>query len=999
MQKLNRLICVAVLIAMLGNMVLVPGAMAASQPQANDPLAALWGYGETYTTSSYDMLHNGVDLANVLTYLAEVPYLEANEFTLTKAQELALNTATEAARSLGSVGGLSQEAEQVLPTLFTLAAPDPEEVFWDNSFPAELEAGLSEWNLSQSQIDNLESEVALKSEVRQELGSEGLPTSTAEYVQGMGLTLTETQRIEAALGQQGVFQGGLTRQLDRFKASQFEFATVRTQALVIYAQLLIRHMSVRQAAGIEAQAPTVADLEMIADDQLRLLIHVGHLNAQWGSEPDLEKGEGDWWFIERYAGSAANRIGQLLIETQNPGLLVDFFVLKQMETTAITALAGDAAYARQELTRLAELLATAIGGDQAQALIAPLLDSQPGLLAQVWPEALKEYWQVPIEPEAQAYARQRVAGLAYPLAQTSEGVIPETDETNNRFELSFNAGPGLEYAPIGADIILQMQSLLGSMSKNPVFNFLWGVLGGETDYPIAIVINAMLSMIPAVGLAFDVIGLFDPDNLVKFMSLVGVLTSLGEVTIVIPALGQVSGPGSFVGDKAIAVTKGAYKILKLAGGPLVKILSKLPFDKAARFGTGLLTLLIERGIKVFGKVNDIWTDAARLMSELGVLVNRLWDALSGLAKLGAEKLLKYGGSEGGMLLGRILNLSDEAAAYSPKVLEGIVKLGDELAAAGVELSDDAAQGLGRLVDQFGETNASKFLKRLPCPVQLTSVNHRVAGLASPLPNTDEQWQCVVDGLEWLASASGDVKNGFSNLVGKISFDEALQVFGRESAERTKILQRLGQRWDDFASLSGKIHPQGREAFFDMFAHIEPDDIINKIMRNTDGEDNLARALNSGKYNQKTLEHLRDSFLRRNTYHYEGGRTFNFHSDFKPGMNDDTELLKQIDEIQKHMKSKFGDLENGKWNCGKCGTYEYEFSTVLRDNGIIDGHRETIIPKVGKDDLDICFDGISVGPIHVVFVDTLGRIWDPATNTWGQLRNKYMDRKEFKLGCN
>lgn len=439
-------------------------------------------------------------------------------------------------------------------------------------------------------------------------------------------------------------------------------------------------------------------------------------------------------------------------------------------------MAGDPVYAKDEVTRLADLLAVAIGGEQSQALLAPLLNDQPGWLAQVWPEWLNDYWQVPIEPQAQAYARQRVAGLAYPLPQTSGGVIPETDETNNRFELLFNASPGSEYDPLDADLILQMQNLLGSLNANPVFNFLWGVLGGETDYPVAIVINALLSMIPAVGLAFDVIGLFDPDNLIKFMSLIGIVTSLGEVTIVLPVVGQVSGPGAFVGDKAIAVTKASYKILKLAGGPLVKVLSKLPFDKAAKFGTRLLTLLIERGIKVFGKVNNIWTDAARLLDELGGLISGLWDSLAGLAAvLGAEGLLKYGGSEGGMLLGRLFNLSDDAtdAALKSKA-DSIAQIADEwLSEAAADLTDEAVGGFGKLAKSLPSERLERVVNNLCLGGVVQIGNVRPRGLASLLCES----VCDVNKLAGVLTKAENwdqaAEAGFKKVAGIIPDDQQL----------------------------------------------------------------------------------------------------------------------------------------------------------------------------------------------------------------------------------
>ena len=138
-----------------------------------------------------------------------------------------------------------------------------------------------------------------------------------------------------------------------------------------------------------------------------------------------------------------------------------------------------------------------------------------------------------------------------------------------------------------------MQALLGQLGAQPAIKFLWGVLGGQTDYPLAIAINALLNMIPAAGLAFDVMSLlFDP-SIIKVLALFAVITGLGEVTIILPVVGQVTGPGSFVGDKAIAVTQATYKLLRAAAKPLVKVADNLGFKAAVKLVTNVLEVLLK----------------------------------------------------------------------------------------------------------------------------------------------------------------------------------------------------------------------------------------------------------------------------------------------------------------------------------------------------------------------------------------------------------------------
>jgi hypothetical protein len=201
--------------------------------------------------------------------------------------------------------------------------------------------------------------------------------------------------------------------------------------------------------------------------------------------------------------------------------------------------------------------------------------------------------------------------------------------------------------------------------------------------------------------------------------------------------------------------------------------------------------------------SEIWTNATRLFDELFTLVTRVWDSMNGLAKLGPGGLLKYSRSEGGFLVGRILKLSDEAASYSDETIEGIAKIGDDLAKAGADLSDEVAEGLGKTVDDIGEANTRRFLQTVPCPSGIAQVaDRRSPGLAYPLPGGTN----CTKALALLNNLSPGARDGFARLVKKAGVDEAAQAFGKHIGDPAA--------WDDLLIILGKSTIDNPKRFLD-----------------------------------------------------------------------------------------------------------------------------------------------------------------------------------------
>ena len=144
------------------------------------------------------------------------------------------------------------------------------------------------------------------------------PANVQADLISFGFTQAQIDQISLAVSQRGLSNNGLTTKLDQFRATQDELADTRSGMLVLAVQLLGYQIAIRQANGITPTAITDADMQELAQDELRLLVHAAHLNAMWGSDPSTEVGEGDWWFIEHYAGRASERLQALTIEFAKP---------------------------------------------------------------------------------------------------------------------------------------------------------------------------------------------------------------------------------------------------------------------------------------------------------------------------------------------------------------------------------------------------------------------------------------------------------------------------------------------------------------------------------------------------------------------------------------------------------------------------------------------------------------------------------------------------------
>ncbi len=193
-----------------------------------------------------------------------------------------------------------------------------------------------------------------------------------------------------------------------------------------------------------------------------------------------------------------------------------------------------------------------------------------------------------------------------------------------------------------------------------------------------------------------------------------------------------------------------------------------------------------------------------------------------------------GFGEGEYLAGRVLAYSDEAASYSDEALDSLIKIGDDLAEAGIELSDEAAQGMGKLATALPEDNFQRIVHNL-CPSGLTLVNdHRTVGLASPLvaPACNVNFQKILENIgDW----DETVLTGYKKLgdagIDSDTLATFLVKYADEPVTSKKLLGIIGESsatwtWKSFNGLVKVTDEFGAEAI-EHIAKKYADDVVEK----------------------------------------------------------------------------------------------------------------------------------------------------------------------------
>ena len=674
-----------------------------AQQQAIDSFTAS---GDVYLTHVAETLSLSAGLVNSVSAIQNTPLTQLSENAVSQTRASALQAAESSAIALGSIDDLATSIESLggnLPAAF-----DPFQRAAEG-LPQQLHDDLAqEAGLTSADVDTISTGMDDILLARQDMATNGMPAGIAAQLSQAGFSQTEIDQLATVAGTRGLADTTLTTSLAQFRASQDEWADVRTQMLILNIQLLGYQIGVRQASGIEPRAVTDAELQEIAQDELRLLVHVAHLQALWGSDPNLNVGEGDWWFIEHYAGRAAERLEALIIETQNRGLVQDLFVLQEMKLLALTAKHGDAEYVKAELDGLGQVLSFLVGDATFIARQRDELNGFSYVAARfVSHPTLRESVQWPVAQEATLgtakYASLRMDTMGVENLAPLSGVIAEQNEANNTKTLLFIAGLPF-FGQLSADIVAAATSIMSQVTPENYVIWVTAILTGDTDNPVLIAANIGFSLIPVLGAIPDIYSLVvDPSIFVKALSVFGIIGSLGDLIALIPFMQGIGG-ASFLGDAAAAVIKALFRNADIV---FKAVLNGLKLTDAFNV---ILDFLRVTSHYVGSSIGYTLDEAIQFLQNLFTGGLNLWNNfVTFVRRVGAGTLLLMGFDEGSDLVGAILrrggSLSDEA-------LRMVDNIGDDMFKAGIELSDEAKDGVGVLAKNVDPEEALGFSDEL-----------------------------------------------------------------------------------------------------------------------------------------------------------------------------------------------------------------------------------------------------------------------------------------------
>lgn len=733
--------------------------LVAAQPQLENLHAqavdlALQG-GDRYLDSASQAVVQSAELLGYLNVIQATPIDQISESYISDVITRALSVAEQSSIALGAVDDVADGVEQIGG-----AFPAAIDVATEATVPDEMRADLIALGIPAEQVDQISAGASSLYSSRQA----GMSAQVQADLLSFGFTQSQIDQIALAVSQRGLVNSTLDTRMAQFRSTQDELADTRSGMLALAVQMLGYQIAARQANGIAPRDVTDAELQELAQDELRLLVHAAHLNAMWGSNPSAEIGEGDWWFIEHYAGRAGERLQNLIVETQNRGLVAELFVIHQMKMLAVSARTGDADYAKAELDSLAGLLANRLNTTAyyEQRLSAGLVERLWSQLTTAEAVRGRVEWTIPqsVAKNAVLVSMGHLNATGVENLVTVFGQFEESNELNNTNGVLIVAGLSF-FDQLTLDFVQSALSIIAATTPQNVMLWLEAILTGDTDNPALLAANVILSLIPVLGVLPDLASLAaDPSIFVKALSIFGIIGSIGDLIALIPGLQGVGG-ASFVGDAVSAVVKGLFKHadtifravlngLKLADAfdvvvDLVKTVVRIVGNS---LGNGLQA--------VINTITNIFTGTRNLWG----------DFVSFVRRAGADLLLRLGFDEGSALVGRILSLGVD---LSDEALVAAKKVADDLVAAGIDLSDEAAGGLGKFANSMNADELQRFINKLGGVCGVGLKDNSVYKLAAPTP-------CDPDVLK---KALANYNNNFTNLM-KAGAQNILEAVGPES---------------------------------------------------------------------------------------------------------------------------------------------------------------------------------------------------------------------------
>lgn len=658
--------------------------------------------GDLYLDSIASATVESAKLINSISVVQNTKIGQLNEAYIEDVIARALKVAEQSSIALGAVDDMADGIEQIgddLPAGMDIGQAVAA------GLPDEMRADLAAQGIPSAQIDQIDATASDLFALRGSMAS-GLPADIQADLLSYGFTQSEIDQIAEAASQHGLVNGNLNTRLAQFRATQDELAGARTSMVILAVQLLGYQIAVRQSNGIQPRAVTDAELDELAQDELRLLVHAAHLKALWGNDPNAEIGEGDWWFIEHYAGRAAERLQKIIVETQNRGLVTDLFLAYQMQMLAISARSGDAGYTKAELDALSALLA-----HRLDAVAYYQQHASPGLpelalarLAAI--PSIREQITWPVSDAAIKNAKLVSRGILDSARvqdlQIVIGNFDESNETNNQGSTLIIAG--FLFGSLQPQLVQPSMQLISDYTAGKYDGWFMAILTGNTDNPVLFTANIILSFIPVIGAIPDIVSLIvEHDIWIKVVSIFGIIFSLGDLAALLGFEALPIAAGSFVADAFIAVIKGFFKNSDL----LVKtILNSLGMHGGFDIALDLIKTAFSR---IGDTLGGTWDQVYEAISNV---FTHLWGEFTAFVReAGADLLRKLGFDEGGAFAGQVL-LRNLGMTMSDEMLLVMTDVGRKFASAGIEISDEITAGMGTLAKNVAPEQVATFSDEL-----------------------------------------------------------------------------------------------------------------------------------------------------------------------------------------------------------------------------------------------------------------------------------------------
>jgi hypothetical protein len=285
-QKIVRSVVLALLIFVLSTEpVMVAAKTLQKDPQSQAMDLVLQG-GDLYLDSVSSAVMESAELLNYVNVVQSTPTSQLNEAYIEDVIDRALSVAEKSSIALGAVDDLADGIEQIgsnFPAAMDVAGAA------GTGIPDQLRTDLIAQGIPSAQVDQISASVSELYSKRQA----GIPADMQADLLSYGFTQAQIDEVAVAVAQRGLVNGNLNTRLAQFRATQDELADTRSGMVILAIQLLGYQIAVRQSNGIQPRAATDAELDSLAQDELRLLVHaLKSARAIGGSSSILQIGLG-----------------------------------------------------------------------------------------------------------------------------------------------------------------------------------------------------------------------------------------------------------------------------------------------------------------------------------------------------------------------------------------------------------------------------------------------------------------------------------------------------------------------------------------------------------------------------------------------------------------------------------------------------------------------------------------------------------------------------------